>query len=167
MEQNRLMQIVDKAFYLKLVCILQNVQFLSLCSRGGKMRNPGNEVGKRYVTKLDDYLRYPRKDTKKLLSWVCQVDWLQTLSQTVQHSWLQLLTSEFYVLKKEDIFTIPNLLSTLRILATPVLGYLIVTEDYTSSLALFGVAGLTDMVRYNCTFKHHILFLITINHSLT
>ena len=74
MEQNRLMQKVDKAFYLKLVCILQNVQFLSLCSRGGKMRNPGNEVGKRYVTKLDDYLRYPRKDTKKLLSWVCQVD---------------------------------------------------------------------------------------------
>lgn len=45
MEQNKLMQKVDKAFYLKLVCILQNVQFLSLCSRGGKMRNPGNEVG--------------------------------------------------------------------------------------------------------------------------
>ena len=57
------------------------------------------------------------------------------------------MITEFYVLKKEDIFTIPNLLSTLRILATPVLGYLIVTEDYATSLALFGVAGLTDMVR--------------------
>ena len=57
------------------------------------------------------------------------------------------MITEFYVLKKEDIFTIPNLLSTLRILATPVLGYLIVTEDYASSLVLFGVAGLTDMVR--------------------
>lgn len=61
------------------------------------------------------------------------------------------MTSTFYVLKKEDIFTIPNLLSSLRILATPVLGYLIVTEDYVSSIALFGVAGLTDMVRYNFT----------------
>ncbi|XP_020627756.1 cardiolipin synthase (CMP-forming)-like, partial [Orbicella faveolata] len=59
---------------------------------------------------------------------------------------LQLVTSAFYVLKKEDIFTIPNLLSTLRILAAPVLGYLIVTGDYASSIALFGVAGLTDML---------------------
>ena len=50
-------------------------------------------------------------------------------------------------LQREDIFTIPNLLSTLRILATPVLGYLVITEDFVSSLALFGVAGITDMVR--------------------
>ena len=50
-------------------------------------------------------------------------------------------------LQREDIFTIPNLLSTLRILATPVLGYLVITEDFASSLALFGVAGITDMVR--------------------
>ncbi|XP_078350318.1 cardiolipin synthase (CMP-forming)-like [Oculina patagonica] len=47
---------------------------------------------------------------------------------------------------KEDIFTVPNLLSTLRILATPVIGYLIVSEDYVSSLALFGFAGITDML---------------------
>ncbi|CAH3046310.1 unnamed protein product [Porites evermanni] len=47
---------------------------------------------------------------------------------------------------REDIFTIPNLLSTLRILATPVLGYLVITEDFVSSLALFGVAGITDML---------------------
>ncbi|KAJ7379898.1 cardiolipin synthase [Desmophyllum pertusum] len=47
---------------------------------------------------------------------------------------------------KEDIFTVPNLLSSLRILATPVLGYLIVTEDFASSLALFGAAGITDML---------------------
>ncbi|CAH3046319.1 unnamed protein product [Porites evermanni] len=49
-------------------------------------------------------------------------------------------------LQREDIFTIPNLLSTLRILATPVLGYLVITEDFVSSLALFGVAGITDML---------------------
>jgi len=47
---------------------------------------------------------------------------------------------------KEDIFTVPNMLSTLRILATPVLGYLIVTEDFVSSIALFGVAGITDLL---------------------
>ena len=51
-----------------------------------------------------------------------------------------------HCLQREDIFTIPNLLSTLRILATPVLGYLVITEDFASSLALFGVAGITDMV---------------------
>ncbi|PFX17710.1 cardiolipin synthase (CMP-forming)-like [Stylophora pistillata] len=47
---------------------------------------------------------------------------------------------------KEDIYTVPNLLSTLRILLTPVLGYLIVSEDFVSSLTLFGVAGITDML---------------------
>jgi len=73
------------------------------------------------------------------------------------------LTSTFYVLKKEDIFTIPNLLSSLRILATPVLGYLIVTEDYVSSIALFGVAGLTDMVRYKYfTLINTVQLILTI-----
>lgn len=52
----------------------------------------------------------------------------------------------FFFLKKEDIYTVPNLLSTFRILITPVLGYLIVTEDFVSSLIFFGVAGVTDMV---------------------
>ncbi|CAH3043748.1 unnamed protein product [Pocillopora meandrina] len=47
---------------------------------------------------------------------------------------------------KEDIYTVPNLLSTFRILITPVLGYLIVTEDFVSSLLFFGVAGVTDML---------------------
>ncbi|XP_068681626.1 cardiolipin synthase (CMP-forming)-like [Montipora foliosa] len=47
---------------------------------------------------------------------------------------------------KEDIFTVPNLLSTLRILSTPVLGYLILTQDFVSSMALFGVAGITDLL---------------------
>lgn len=51
-----------------------------------------------------------------------------------------------FFLKKEDIYTVPNLLSTFRILITPVLGYLIVTEDFVSSLIFFGVAGVTDMV---------------------
>lgn len=47
---------------------------------------------------------------------------------------------------KEDIYTVPNLLSTFRIVITPVLGYLIVTEDFVSSLIFFGVAGVTDML---------------------
>lgn len=51
-----------------------------------------------------------------------------------------------FFLKKEDIYTVPNLLSTFRIVITPVLGYLIVTEDFVSSLIFFGVAGVTDMV---------------------
>ena len=51
-----------------------------------------------------------------------------------------------FFLKKEDIYTVPNLLSTFRIVITPVLGYMIVTEDFVSSLIFFGVAGVTDMV---------------------
>ena len=65
-----------------------------------------------------------------------------------------------FFLKKEDIYTVPNLLSTFRILITPVLGYLIVTEDFVSSLIFFGVAGVTDMVWYEWTMlQSHFVFL--------
>jgi len=56
---------------------------------------------------------------------------------------------------RENIYTIPNLLTVSRILACPVLGYAIVQENFVAATALLVYAGLTDLVdgwlarRYN------------------
>lgn len=47
---------------------------------------------------------------------------------------------------QENILTVPNLLSLGRIAMSPVLGYLVVSSQYTAALGLFTVAGLTDLV---------------------
>ncbi|KAK2706225.1 probable cardiolipin synthase (CMP-forming) isoform X3 [Artemia franciscana] len=47
-------------------------------------------------------------------------------------------------LKKEDIMTIPNVLSMGRIISTPFLGYLIVNCQYEYAVSLLVVAGITD-----------------------
>ncbi|XP_070576820.1 probable cardiolipin synthase (CMP-forming) [Ptychodera flava] len=47
---------------------------------------------------------------------------------------------------KENIFTIPNLLTTSRIAATPLLGYLVLNEYFGLATCLFGLAGLTDLL---------------------
>lgn len=47
---------------------------------------------------------------------------------------------------KENILTIPNGLCVLRIISTPILAYLVVTEFYSASLGLFIFAGFTDLI---------------------
>ncbi|KAL3203072.1 hypothetical protein MRX96_053281 [Rhipicephalus microplus] len=47
---------------------------------------------------------------------------------------------------RENIMTIPNALSLARLCSSPVLGYLVVTEGYTSALVLFAAAGVTDVL---------------------
>ncbi|XP_022097260.1 cardiolipin synthase (CMP-forming)-like isoform X2 [Acanthaster planci] len=47
---------------------------------------------------------------------------------------------------KENIFTIPNLLSTTRLVMSPVLGYLVIQECYTLGTCLFVMAGITDLL---------------------
>ncbi|KAH8548830.1 CDP-alcohol phosphatidyltransferase [Umbelopsis sp. PMI_123] len=55
----------------------------------------------------------------------------------------------------ENIYTIPNILTFSRLLASPYIGYLIVNENYPLALGIFAVAGITDMLdgfiarRYN------------------
>ncbi|KAJ6659253.1 hypothetical protein lerEdw1_019299 [Lerista edwardsae] len=46
----------------------------------------------------------------------------------------------------ENPWTIPNLLSMARIGLAPVLGYLIVEEDFNIALGVFALAGVTDLV---------------------
>ncbi|CAO3677643.1 unnamed protein product [Umbelopsis vinacea] len=46
----------------------------------------------------------------------------------------------------ENIYTIPNILTFSRLLASPYIGYLIVNEKYPLALGIFAVAGFTDML---------------------
>ncbi|KAG8443704.1 hypothetical protein GDO86_009033 [Hymenochirus boettgeri] len=46
----------------------------------------------------------------------------------------------------ENPWTIPNMLSMTRIALSPVLGYLIVVEDFNLALGLFAFAGITDLL---------------------
>ena len=48
---------------------------------------------------------------------------------------------------RENIYTIPNLLTVSRILACPVLGYAIVQDNFVIASSLLVYAGLTDLVR--------------------
>lgn len=50
------------------------------------------------------------------------------------------------ILLQENIATVPNLLSFSRIVLSPMLGYLVVSNNYPAALGLFAVAGLSDMV---------------------
>ncbi|XP_043727141.1 cardiolipin synthase (CMP-forming)-like [Cervus elaphus] len=45
----------------------------------------------------------------------------------------------------ENPWTIPNMLSMTRIGLAPVLGYLIIEEDFNIALGVFALAGLTDL----------------------
>jgi cardiolipin synthase len=48
--------------------------------------------------------------------------------------------------EKENIWTIPNLLTFSRILASPVVGYLIITQHYVTAVSLFAAASATDLL---------------------
>lgn len=56
-----------------------------------------------------------------------------------------------FVLQYENPWTIPNMLSMTRIGLAPVLGYLIIEEDFNIALGVFALAGLTDLVSCKCT----------------
>lgn len=59
----------------------------------------------------------------------------------------QKLKSSVQALKKhEDIYTIPNILTGTRLIAAPVVGYLILNGDLQYALGLFAYAGVTDLV---------------------
>lgn len=55
----------------------------------------------------------------------------------------------FVFLQYENPWTIPNLLCVCRIFLAPLLGYLVVQQHFHMSLALFTLAGATDLVTYS------------------
>jgi len=46
----------------------------------------------------------------------------------------------------ENIYNIPNILTASRLIATPMIGYLVLHEQHKYALALFAYAGITDLV---------------------
>ena len=48
--------------------------------------------------------------------------------------------------KTDRVWTIPNILTFVRIGTSPILGYLIVTDHYPAALSLFIFSGLTDLI---------------------
>jgi len=51
-----------------------------------------------------------------------------------------------FVNKRENVYTIPNLLCVIRMGMAPMLGYMVISEQYGPALGLFVVAGLTDLL---------------------
>lgn len=46
----------------------------------------------------------------------------------------------------ENIYTVPNFLTFSRLLAAPVVGYLVLHDQYVWALSLFAYAGITDLI---------------------
>ena len=54
---------------------------------------------------------------------------------------------------RENIYTLPNLLTLSRIAACPALGYFILHGNFVAATALLAYAGVTDLVRSTCCMK--------------
>ena len=46
----------------------------------------------------------------------------------------------------ENIYTVPNILTFTRLVAAPIVGYLLVHDYHAAALSLFAYAGITDLV---------------------
>ncbi|OCK75818.1 hypothetical protein K432DRAFT_408688 [Lepidopterella palustris CBS 459.81] len=55
------------------------------------------------------------------------------------------MASKLSALPHENIYTLPNILTFSRLLATPVIGYLVIHDQHAWALGLFAYAGLTDL----------------------
>ncbi|TKA64365.1 hypothetical protein B0A49_09540 [Cryomyces minteri] len=47
---------------------------------------------------------------------------------------------------RENIYTLPNILTVTRLIAAPVVGYLVLHEQHVWALGLFAYAGVTDLI---------------------
>lgn len=55
-------------------------------------------------------------------------------------------TQMIFFSQKENVYTVPNLLCVSRIAMSPILGYLILEQDFHWALGVLTVAGITDLV---------------------
>ncbi|GAN02837.1 phosphatidyl synthase protein [Mucor ambiguus] len=61
---------------------------------------------------------------------------------------------------KEDIYTIPNLLTFGRLVAAPCVGYMILQQNYDGALVLFALAGFTDLLDGHIARKYNMKTLL-------
>ena len=52
----------------------------------------------------------------------------------------------FFSFQKQNIWTVPNFLTSIRIAMAPLLGYLVLHESYHLACGMFIVAGVSDLV---------------------
>ncbi|XP_005105658.1 probable cardiolipin synthase (CMP-forming) [Aplysia californica] len=135
-------------------------------SGGSRVKNCDRHVGKssRHSLNYANYntdrhrLRRLRDRTKQRIS-SRVLKWKNTLSlknrSAKEHLSVHRRRSEIAVTKlrrklntgvKENIKTIPNLLTTLRMGSAPVLSYLVVNEHFGLAFSIFVVAGITDLL---------------------
>ena len=58
-------------------------------------------------------------------------------------------------LQKENIKTIPNFLTALRIMLSPLLGVLVVCQHFEHALGIFVMAGISDLVCFFHLFDYY------------
>ncbi|KAF2490511.1 hypothetical protein BU16DRAFT_530997 [Lophium mytilinum] len=58
----------------------------------------------------------------------------------------QNIASRLSALPRENIYNVPNILTFSRLVATPVIGYLVVHNQHAWAVGLFAYAGITDLV---------------------
>lgn len=56
------------------------------------------------------------------------------------------VTQSLKATKHENIYTIPNILTATRLVAAPIVGYLVLHDHHAWALGLFAYAGITDLV---------------------
>ncbi|KAI8079075.1 CDP-alcohol phosphatidyltransferase-domain-containing protein [Gilbertella persicaria] len=61
---------------------------------------------------------------------------------------------------REDIYTIPNILTFGRLVAAPCVGYLILQHQYDQALGLFALAGFTDLLDGYIARKYNMKTLL-------
>ncbi|KAI7904499.1 CDP-alcohol phosphatidyltransferase-domain-containing protein [Cokeromyces recurvatus] len=61
---------------------------------------------------------------------------------------------------KENIYTIPNILTFGRLVAAPCIGYLILQHEYDTALGLFALAGFTDLLDGHIARKYNMKTLL-------
>ncbi|XP_041354616.1 cardiolipin synthase (CMP-forming)-like [Gigantopelta aegis] len=68
------------------------------------------------------------------------------ISYDIKHRKSELDRKKIFRGGKENILTVPNLLTFSRIVATPFLGYMVLHEHFHLSLGIFAYAGITDLL---------------------
>ena len=68
---------------------------------------------------------------------------LRESSRSIRHKVIQRLSN---LTPHENIYTVPNFLTFSRLLAAPVVGYLVLHDQHAWAVGLFAYAGITDLI---------------------
>jgi CDP-alcohol phosphatidyltransferase len=80
--------------------------------------------------------------------------WLPSPPEKKAHSKPSRLLSRLPI--HENIYTVPNILTFSRILAAPLVGYLLIHNYHAAALSLFAYAGITDLIDGYIARKYHL-----------